>query len=221
MMQRWAGRDISRARRRHNSRPNPHRPHATSNSQVAQNWLELRAERSLSAFDQRHLLNLQAQYTTGQGLEGGTLLGGWRGRALKEWTLLSQMTVGTGMPETPTLSRDRSRHRLDRPSASGRHWRAGLRRSGWRAPESLCVHGPGSRHVGKCGTKFHYRARTLSALMARCSERSGPGKHFFLDARIDATNLMNHAGVHKLEHDRAATPSLDCRSRSTRCAVCK
>src|SRR6185437_5632441 len=64
-------------------------------------WLDLGAERSLSSFDQRHLLNLQMQYTTGQGLEGGTLLGGWRGRALKEWTLLTQLNVGTGFPETP------------------------------------------------------------------------------------------------------------------------
>src|SRR6185503_2801944 len=74
---------------------------AAANGQVAQDWLDLGAERSRSSFDQRHLLNLQAQYTTGQGLEGGTLLGGWRGRALKEWTLMTQFTVGTGMPETP------------------------------------------------------------------------------------------------------------------------
>jgi hypothetical protein len=69
---------------------------------VAQNWHDLRAERSLSTFDQRHLLNLQAQYTTGQGADGGTLMTGWRGRLLKEWTLVTQANLGTGMPETPT-----------------------------------------------------------------------------------------------------------------------
>jgi hypothetical protein len=68
---------------------------------VAQNWLNPRGERSLSSFDQRHLLNAQAQYTTGQGLEGGTLLGGWRGRALKEWTVQGTLTFGSGLPETP------------------------------------------------------------------------------------------------------------------------
>ena len=36
-----------------------------------------------------HLLNLQAQYTTGKGLGGGTLMSGWRGRLLKEWTVLT------------------------------------------------------------------------------------------------------------------------------------
>src|SRR5581483_2817057 len=45
---------------------------------IAQNWLDLSAERGLSTFDQRHLLTLQMQYTTGMGLGGGTLLSGWR-----------------------------------------------------------------------------------------------------------------------------------------------
>ena len=53
---------------------------------VAQNWLDLNAERGLSTFDQRNLLNTQIQYTTGVGLGGGALLGGWRGKLLKRWT---------------------------------------------------------------------------------------------------------------------------------------
>ncbi len=68
---------------------------------VAQNWLDLRAERSLSSFDQRHLLNFILQYTTGMGKGGGTLLSGWRGRAFKEWTVLAQINAGSGLPETP------------------------------------------------------------------------------------------------------------------------
>jgi hypothetical protein len=68
---------------------------------VAQNWLDLHAERALSTFDQRHLLNLQAQYTTGQGAGGGDLMTGWRGMLFKEWTVVTQVNFGTGMPETP------------------------------------------------------------------------------------------------------------------------
>ncbi len=68
---------------------------------IAQNWLNLSAERSLSNFDQRHLLTLQMQYTTGMGLGGGTLLSGWRAALLKEWTFLTQITAGSGLPETP------------------------------------------------------------------------------------------------------------------------
>ena len=76
----------------------------TPSASVAQNWRNPRAERSRSAFDQRQLFGLQARYTSGEGLHGGTLLGGWRGRALKEWTLLGTLSFGTGLPETPLYS---------------------------------------------------------------------------------------------------------------------
>jgi hypothetical protein len=68
---------------------------------IAQNWLRADAERGLSTFDQRNLLTLQAQYTTGVGLGGGSLFGGWRGKVLKRWTFVSQITAGSGLPETP------------------------------------------------------------------------------------------------------------------------
>lgn len=70
----------------------------------AQNWLDLSAERGLSTFDQRHLLSTEVQYTTGMGLRGGTLLSGWRGVLLKEWTFLTDIKVGSGLPETPIYS---------------------------------------------------------------------------------------------------------------------
>ncbi len=72
-----------------------------SSLMLAQNWLDLRAERSLSSFDQRHLLSLQMQYTTGMGVGGGTLLSGWKGALFKEWTFATQITAGSGLPETP------------------------------------------------------------------------------------------------------------------------
>ncbi len=72
------------------------------NLMIAQNWLNLAAERSLSSFDQRHLLNLKLQYTTGMGLAGGTLLSGWKGALFKEWTFATQINAGSGLPQTPT-----------------------------------------------------------------------------------------------------------------------
>ena len=70
-------------------------------SVIAQNWLDLSAERGLSPFDQRQLLTFTGQYTTGVGMHGGTLLDGWRGTAFKEWTLSTQINAGTGLPLTP------------------------------------------------------------------------------------------------------------------------
>lgn len=78
---------------------------STSQSQsspsIAQNWLDLRGERGLSTFDQRHAFNAQFQYTTGMGLGGGTFLSGWRGTLLKEWSFLTKITAASGLPQTP------------------------------------------------------------------------------------------------------------------------
>ena len=57
------------------------------NTPVAQNWLDLSAERGLSSFDQRHNLSLQLQYSSGMGMGGGTLINGWKGALLKDWTV--------------------------------------------------------------------------------------------------------------------------------------
>jgi hypothetical protein len=69
--------------------------------QIAQNWLRPGAERSLSNFDQRHVVSLQFQYSTGMGTRGGMLLSGWKGALWKEWSFASQISAGSGLPETP------------------------------------------------------------------------------------------------------------------------
>lgn len=68
---------------------------------IAQNWLNLKGERGPSSFDQRHLVKAQLQYTTGMGLRGETLLSGRKGGLLKEWTGMTQITAGSGLPQNP------------------------------------------------------------------------------------------------------------------------
>jgi hypothetical protein len=165
---------------------------ASPNAQVAQNWLDLKAERSLSSFDQRHLLNLQAQYTTGQGLEGGTLFGGWRGKALKEWTLLTQISVGTGLPETPVFL----------AAVPGTGWIGPLRPSLTGAPISGGQNGahinPAAFAAPAAGTWGTAGRNSITgpnqfSLDGAMQRTFRPSKLFYLDARIDATNLLNHA----------------------------
>jgi hypothetical protein len=69
----------------------------------AQNWLDLTADRSLSSFNRTHTLNLTAQYSTGQGTSGGTLLNGWKGALAKDWTFSATSIVASGLPETPVI----------------------------------------------------------------------------------------------------------------------
>ena len=70
---------------------------------IAQNWLDRRAERDLSNFDQRHQLVVEGQYTSGMLTRIGSFWDGWKGKLLKEWTLTSQWTIGSGSPLTPVI----------------------------------------------------------------------------------------------------------------------
>jgi hypothetical protein len=69
----------------------------------AQNWLNLDGERGPSSIDQRHVADIVLQYTSGMGMGGGTLLSGWRGKLIKDWTFLDSIHLGTGLPLTPDI----------------------------------------------------------------------------------------------------------------------
>jgi trimeric autotransporter adhesin len=160
-------------------------------SAIAQDWLNLGAERSLSSFDQRHLLNVQAQYTSGQGLEGGTLLGRWPGRLLKEWTLLAQITAGTGLPQTPVYP----------AVVPGTGWVDTLRPSLTGAPlyntggsshlNANAYAGPAAGTWGDAGRNSITGPNTFS-LDGALQRTFRPNGRFYLDARVDATNVLNH-----------------------------
>jgi hypothetical protein len=172
--------------------PSEATPAATPNTSVAQNWLNLHAERSLSTFDQRHLLNLQAQYTSGQGLEGGTLMSGWAGRLLKEWTLLTQITVGSGMPETPVYFAavpETGFTGTIRPSLTGM--------SIYSSPAGLHLNAaayaaPASGQWGTAG-RDSIEGPGQFSLDSSLERTFRPSTKFNLIARVDATNLLNRA----------------------------
>ena len=162
------------------------------NAAVAQNWLAPRAERSLSSFDQRNLLSLQAQYTSGQGLEGGTLLGGWRGRALKEWTIQSNLSYGSGFPETPIYSSaivpGTGFGNIIRPDLTG----APIYVTNGDAHLNAAAFGPPA--PGQWGTIGRNsiigpNQLTLSGQLARTFRPHGK---LYLDVTLNATNVLNH-----------------------------
>ena len=78
---------------------------------IAQNWLDLRAERGRSNFDQRHLIGMSVQYTTGMGMRGGTLAARLDATLLQEWTFGAQITFGTGSAAHAGLRGCRRGHR--------------------------------------------------------------------------------------------------------------
>jgi hypothetical protein len=163
---------------------------------VAQNWLNLRAERSLSTFDQRNLLNLQAQYTTGQGVSGGTLMSGWRGRLLKEWTVVTQINVGSGLPETPTYLAAVPGTGFTgtiRPSLTGSSIYATSNGATKNGPHlnSTAYTAPALGQWGNAGRDSILGPGQFN-LDSSLERTFRPSTKFNLTARIDATNPLNH-----------------------------
>jgi hypothetical protein len=158
---------------------------------TAQDWLNLSGERGLSSFDQRHLLNAQMQYTTGMGLRGGTLVGGWKGRLFKDWTISTQITKGSGLPLTPVYPsavRGTGFTGSIRPDYTGAPIHA--------APSGLflnpaAVAPPASGRWGNAGRNSIIGPGqfTLNASMGRTFRFSDRVSG---DFRLDAVNALNH-----------------------------
>jgi hypothetical protein len=161
-----------------------------SSAAIAQNWLNLSGERSLSNFDQRHLLNAQVQYTSGMGLGGGSLMTGWRGRVLKDWTAQGQVVAGTGLPETPIYFAltpgygNSNSLRPNRTSASIYAAPAGtfLNPAAYAAP-TPGQYGNAGRNSITGPNQFSFNAS-----LARTFRLT---KRFNLDFRLDSTNPLN------------------------------
>jgi len=164
---------------------------ASTTPTIAQNWLNLHAERSLSSFDQRHLLNLQAQYTTGEGLGGGTLMTGWPGRLLKEWTAVTTAVVGTGLPETPIYL----------AAVPGTGFTGTIRPNATGAPITMSRAGqhlnpaaftpPLTGQWGTAGRNSITGPDTFS-LDSSVARTFRPSGRFYLDLKVAATNMLNH-----------------------------
>ena len=156
---------------------------------IAQNWLDLDAERGPSSFDQRHQFTGQAQYTTGAGVTGGTLVDGLKGHLLKDWTFVGQITVGSGLPFTP----------LYLVPVPGTGYvgsiRARLTGQSTDAPEGYYLNPAayGAPLAGQWGDAGRNSARgpqqfVLNAAVGRTFRW---GERFNIDWRIDANNVLN------------------------------
>jgi trimeric autotransporter adhesin len=158
---------------------------------IAQNWLDLNAERGPSNFDQRHLMNLQMQYSTGMGVKGGTLMSGWRGRFWKEWTFISQIMAGSGLPLTPiylAAVKGTGVTGSIRPDFTGA--------SPYAAPTGLYLNpaayaAPAPGNWGNAG-RNSIIGPTQFSLNASLGRTFRVRDRVMVDLRIDASNVINH-----------------------------
>jgi hypothetical protein len=166
---------------------------------IAQDWQHLEAEWAPSNFDQRHLLTVQFQYSTGVGIGGGTLIDGLKGTLLKGWTVTSQLTTGSGLPLTPVYLTSVSGTGVTgtlRPDVVGA---AGATADGFYLNPSAFA-APAAGHWGDAG-------RNSITGPAQFSLNSGIARTFTmsdrlsLDWRIDASNIINrvtYSGVNTI-----------------------
>ena len=131
------------------------------------------------------------QYTSGQGAGGGTLMEGWRGSLLKEWTLSTQINAGTGLPENPVYPLAVPGTGFVgslRPNRTGAALYTGapgyfLNAAAFSAP-TPGVFGDARRNSIEGPDQF-----TLNVSLARTFRYK---KRYNLDVRVDTTNLLNH-----------------------------
>jgi hypothetical protein len=164
---------------------------ATASAVTAQNWRDLSAERGLSSFDQRHTLTLQAQYTSGMGSGGGSLMAGWRGTLLKEWTLLTTITAGTGLPETPYVLAAVPGTGVT-GTIRGNYTGASI----YSAPAGLFLN-PAAFTAPAAGQWGNARRNSITGpgqfnLNLSAARTFRLDTRYSLDLRVDATNFLNH-----------------------------
>jgi hypothetical protein len=156
---------------------------------LAQNWLDLDAEYARSNFDQRHLVTASIEYTTGSGMSGGTLIDGWKGRLLKDWTFAANVSSGSGLPLTPVYFAPVGGTGIIgslRPDVTGVANEAASGSYANRA--AFAVPAPGQWGNAPRNSLTGPNTFTMNAAVARTFRI---GNRLNLDWRIDATNVLN------------------------------
>jgi len=169
----------------------------SSSAGIAQNWQDLSAQRALSTTDQRHVLNFTAQYTTGMGLGGKSLMSGWKGLAYKEWTIQTSINAATGTPLTPIYGgasvTGTGVSGPIRPNVSGSPYANltpgfFLNSGAYSAPSGAW--GNAGRDSIKGPDQF-----SMNASMNRTFRLHGAHDRYTLDAQLNATNILNHVVI--------------------------
>ena len=197
------------------SRPTTPRRSATgaitpASLSIAQNWLDLGAERGPSSFDQRHRVAVQVQYTTGVGLKGGTLVDGFWGSLFKDWTVAAQLNAGSGMPFTPVsfLAVAGTGVVGMRPIGHGRVDRAGVCRVRTRTRRPSPRRRPAT--WGNAG-RNSIRGPAQFSLDMSVSRVFRLGSRLNLEWRVAATNVLNRVTFATIDDDRRRARSSACR----------
>lgn len=163
---------------------------------VAQNPLDIAAERSLSNFDHRHTLNARYVFTSPFG-HNSTLLADHHmaSKFLEDWTLSGGVTAQTGAPLNPKVAGNLSDSAgtgasgTTRPDATGLPVTDG---SGYFNSGAFVLPVPG--FFGNAGRNT-IPGPGMFALNASFGRSFGLGERRNLEFRFDGTNVLNHVSI--------------------------
>jgi hypothetical protein len=163
---------------------------------VAQNDLDIRAERSLSNFDHRHVLNANYVLTSLFGHTSRLLAQHHTAtKFLEDWTLSGGITALTGAPLNPRVAGNQSdsagtgANGTTRPDASGVPVDSG---SGYFNTAAFVLPAPGE--FGNAGRNT-ITGPGMVVLNASFGRGFGLGERRNLEFRLDATNFLNHVNI--------------------------
>ncbi|HVX65995.1 MAG TPA: TonB-dependent receptor [Bryobacteraceae bacterium] len=163
---------------------------------VAQNDLDLAAERGLSSFDQRHTLNLFYMLTSPVGGPTGTLQGSRLATALlKNWHLSGGLTVSSGQPFTARVLGNQSNTAGTGAVGSGRADATGepvTSGSGYFNLAAFEVPAAGTFGNAARNTIPGIARYSLNFALGRIIEL---GERRNLEIRAESQNLLNHVNI--------------------------
>ena len=162
---------------------------------VAQNWQDLTAEKATSSLAPKAQINANWQYSTGQGKAGGTLVKGWKGALLKDWTLTNGVNWRMGAPLTATIAGvtvGGTGITGERANATGLSLTAP---AGSGEPFNLAAFSVPA--VGQWGTagRNTILGPTVWGLNASLGRVFRIGERRSVDVRFDSSNVLNHVVV--------------------------
>jgi hypothetical protein len=165
------------------------------NTPLAQNWLDLSAERALSGFDSRHNLSVNLQYSSGMGISGGTLLSGWKGALLKDWTLSATLNAHSGNPSTATVGGSNSQVSGTAAAATLRAEATGLAiEAAGQTFNTAAFTEPAAGEWGDAGRNT-IPGPAVFSLDGSASRVFRFGERRSVDLQVQAQNMLNRATI--------------------------
>jgi hypothetical protein len=162
----------------------------------AQNANDLSAERGLSAFDRRHVLNGNFVLTSPVGEQGYLKGGGWMEKFLKDWTLNGTLSLQSGLPLTARVLGNQANIAGTGAVGSGRAEATGLAIDSGTGPFNLLAFttaAPGTFGNAGRDTIPGPSSFGLNLSFGRSFKVIDERKR--VEFRVDSTNTLNHVNI--------------------------